>query len=79
MQDDREHRIRERAHALWEQAGRPEGRHDEHWRQASQEIGEGSGQQQGGTSGPEEPSLKGLEPAPGESLEEIAKGEHQGP
>jgi hypothetical protein len=79
MSEDRERRIRERAHALWEQAGRPRGRHDEHWRQASQEIGEEGSGQQGEPSGPAEPSLKGLEPAAGESLEEITKGEHQGP
>jgi len=31
-------RIRERAFALWEGEGKPEGRHEEHWRQASSEI-----------------------------------------
>ncbi|CCD99064.1 DUF2934 domain-containing protein [Bradyrhizobium sp. STM 3809] len=31
-------RIRERAHHLWEQAGRPDGREDEFWYQAEQEI-----------------------------------------
>ena len=35
---DREQRIRDRAHALWEQEGRPEGRHNEHWERASREI-----------------------------------------
>ena len=38
MSDDREDRIRKRAHALWEQNGRPEGQHEEHWHQASQEA-----------------------------------------
>ncbi|GLH77313.1 hypothetical protein SSBR45G_22210 [Bradyrhizobium sp. SSBR45G] len=37
---DQADRIRERAHALWEQAGRPEGRQDEFWHQAEREIGE---------------------------------------
>ncbi|WP_338665717.1 DUF2934 domain-containing protein [Pararoseomonas sp. SCSIO 73927] len=37
MTDDR--RIRERAYAIWEDAGRPEGRHEAHWDQARQEIG----------------------------------------
>ena len=37
MQDDR--RIRERAHAIWEQEGRPEGREQQHWSQAEQEVG----------------------------------------
>lgn len=35
---DRESRIRERAHALWEAEGRPDGRHDAHWSQAEREA-----------------------------------------
>ena len=38
MADDREHRIRERAYRLWEAEGRPEGRHEHHWSQASQQV-----------------------------------------
>ena len=34
--DDQVEQRRERAYALWEQAGRPEGRHDEFWAQAGQ-------------------------------------------
>jgi hypothetical protein len=30
--------IRERAHAIWEHAGRPEGRALDHWLQAEREI-----------------------------------------
>lgn len=33
-----EHDIRERAHQLWEQAGKPEGREDEFWQAAEQEL-----------------------------------------
>lgn len=33
-------RIRERALALWEREGRPEGRHLAHWEQAAREIAE---------------------------------------
>ncbi|UFZ04167.1 DUF2934 domain-containing protein [Bradyrhizobium ontarionense] len=33
-------RIRDRAHALWEQSGRPEGRQDEFWHQAEHDIQE---------------------------------------
>ncbi|WP_315756247.1 MULTISPECIES: DUF2934 domain-containing protein [unclassified Bradyrhizobium] len=33
-------RIRTRAHELWEQAGRPDGRDDEFWYQAEREIRE---------------------------------------
>lgn len=38
MTDDRHERIRQRAHEIWEQAGRPEGAHMEHWDQATAEI-----------------------------------------
>jgi hypothetical protein len=30
--------IRKRAHQLWEQAGKPEGREDEFWQLAEQEL-----------------------------------------
>ena len=42
-QDEREQRIREHAHRLWEQEGRPEGRRDDHWRQASETIDQDEG------------------------------------
>ena len=35
---EREHRIRVRAWVLWQQAGSPDGRQDEFWRQAEQQI-----------------------------------------
>ncbi|UCI06410.1 DUF2934 domain-containing protein [Mesorhizobium sp. B1-1-8] len=38
MTDDRQERIRRRAHEIWEQAGRPEGAHMEHWEQATAEV-----------------------------------------
>lgn len=44
MSDDREERIRKRAHELWEAAGRPEGKQDEHWFQATREIDQGAGE-----------------------------------
>ena len=37
QQHDPERRGRERAHLLWERAGRPEGRADEFWEQARRE------------------------------------------
>ncbi|TPK94531.1 MULTISPECIES: DUF2934 domain-containing protein [unclassified Mesorhizobium] len=40
MTDDRHERIRQRAHEIWEQAGRPDGAHMEHWDQATAEIDE---------------------------------------
>jgi len=36
--DDRQERIRQRAHAIWEQAGRPEGADMQHWDQATAET-----------------------------------------
>jgi hypothetical protein len=30
--------IKQRAYAIWEKEGRPHGKHDEHWRQASEEM-----------------------------------------
>jgi len=38
--DDLEQRIRERAYEIWENEGCPEGRGDEHWRQACAEFQE---------------------------------------
>lgn len=34
MHQGDEHDIRRKAYELWESEGRPEGRHDEHWRRA---------------------------------------------
>ncbi|MCR6502485.1 DUF2934 domain-containing protein [Shinella sp. CPCC 101442] len=41
---DREQQRRERAYKIWEDEGRPEGAHEEHWRRA-EEQGELSEQQ----------------------------------
>jgi hypothetical protein len=38
MTNPSEHQIRARAHELWEQAGKPEGRDDEFWQQAEQAL-----------------------------------------
>ena len=38
MNQERDQRIRERAYAIWEGEGRPADRHEEHWRQACDEI-----------------------------------------
>ena len=38
MTDDRQERIRQRAHEIWEKAGRPEGAHQAHWDQATAEV-----------------------------------------
>ena len=38
MTDDRQDRIRQRAHAIWENRGRPHGQDREHWDQATREV-----------------------------------------
>jgi len=38
METDRNDLIKKRAYAIWENEGRPHGKHDEHWRQASEEM-----------------------------------------
>jgi hypothetical protein len=45
---DREERIRLRAHAIWEDEGRPDGRDQTHWERAEREIGGESGEDQDG-------------------------------
>lgn len=43
MTDDREAQIRDRAYAIWESEGQPEGRDREHWSQAEGELGDDAG------------------------------------
>jgi len=38
MTNPSEHEIRARAHELWEQAGKPDGREEEFWQQAEQAL-----------------------------------------
>ena len=38
MGDDREERIRKRAHEIWEKEGRPDGEGHRHWAQAESEV-----------------------------------------
>ena len=44
---DRNRRIEQRAHEIWEAEGRPHGKHDEHWHRAVRDIAE----QEGGGGG----------------------------
>jgi Protein of unknown function (DUF2934) len=77
-----EDRVRQRAHEIWEQEGRPEGRQEEHWRQAAAEIAAGgqnvddvtsgnpaSGAQEAGSAVGADPSADGME----QRLEEAAQ------
>ena len=38
METDRKDLIKQRAYAIWEREGRPHGKHEEHWREASEEM-----------------------------------------
>jgi hypothetical protein len=54
----REERIRQRAHELWEQEGRPEGRAQDHWERAAQDLDrEDAAIQREGVAG-EKPGVK---------------------
>ena len=59
MAQDREDRIRKRAHQLWQQEGSPEGRPDDHWLQAEREIDHGNGE----IEGDDQPNLAALREA----------------
>ncbi len=48
--NDLEQAIRERAYALWQQAGSPDGRHEEFWHQAREELAGGARPGTGATS-----------------------------
>jgi hypothetical protein len=42
MSKPTEEQIKVRAHELWEQAGKPEGREEEFWHQAEKELSQGT-------------------------------------
>jgi hypothetical protein len=69
MSGDREHRIRERAHAIWESQGRPHGADRDHWDQATKEIEAEGGPANGSTlkkpaRAPAKPRTKATAAAP---------------
>jgi hypothetical protein len=53
---ERDQRIRQRAYEIWEEEGRPDGQHGEHWDRAAREIDQreavAGGKAQTGHSGP---------------------------
>jgi hypothetical protein len=38
MENDRNELIKRRAYTIWESEGRPDGKHDDHWRRAAEEM-----------------------------------------
>jgi len=41
----REKLVQDKAYAIWEAEGRPEGRDSEHWRLAEEQVGQGDAEQ----------------------------------
>jgi len=62
--NDREERIRARAYALWEQAGRPEGQEADHWAEAERQVDaeQGMGEGSDTTTDESEPAEQDAEP-----------------
>jgi hypothetical protein len=42
MAEDRDEKIRRRAHEIWEAEGRPDGKEADHWQRAARELGDGA-------------------------------------
>jgi hypothetical protein len=61
MDRDRDERIRERAHQIWEREGRQEGSHDAHWQRAEREL--------------DEEEQEGLDDTPDAPLQMAGKGQ----
>ena len=85
--DQEEDRIRQRAHQLWEEEGRPEGRAEDHWSRARQELQGGSDPAQSDSTA-EDPAAaasaaavsgidlaSGSEPSPAEVEQSMLKGD----
>jgi hypothetical protein len=60
MQD--EERVRQRAHEIWEEAGRPDGQHDAHWEQACREIEAESDEPSGVVDAPDKSAKNAQKP-----------------
>lgn len=56
---ERDERIRQRAYAIWEREGRPEGLKDRHWHQAAEEV---ASEEKAGSQGAEEAGSKPAKP-----------------
>lgn len=59
--DDHDERIRQRAHDIWEEEGRPEGREYSHWLRARAEIQEEDGEVIGLVQRRDRPSGEAIE------------------
>ncbi len=77
LEDDteREHRIRDRAYHLWNEEGRPHGRHDEYWERARTLV---AMQDSAGAGQLANPEVAGLDPSRSEPVEEAFIQENLG-
>lgn len=48
MTSDKQQRIRQRAHAIWEKEGRPQGVDEKHWHQATKDVDDEDAKRAGG-------------------------------
>lgn len=72
--DNREERIRQKAHELWEQAGQPQDKADEHWSEAERlvdkEDGKGDTDKLGNEPNPRREAID-IAPGPDGDIHEI--------
>jgi hypothetical protein len=66
MPSEREERIRQRAYAIWEREGKPDGREAEHWEKAAAEI-DAERESTEAMTGAAETAEAGAPPAPPET------------
>lgn len=57
MTNDRQERIRNRAHQIWLQEGQPAGQHERHWHQAIADVDQ---EDTAGTSAAKKPAKKAV-------------------
>ena len=77
LEDDpeREHRIRRRAYHLWNDEGRPHGRHDEFWERARELVGM---EESAGAGQLPNPETAGRDPSQAQPVEEAFLQENLG-
>ena len=70
MTDDRQERIRNRAHQIWLQEGQPAGHHERHWHQAAADVDQ---QDAAGKSAAKKPTKKATGAAKAKAAPKEAK------
>ena len=70
MTDDRQERIRNRAHQIWQEEGQPAGQHERHWHQAVADVDR---QDAVGTSAAKKPAKKANGAGKAKAAPKVAK------